>query len=1060
MCYRTPNSIISLNRFVTLRRLAAGRHEKYSSSCLRYFISPMFKIVLSLTFIILLLVPSILYAQYFGRNRVQYETFDFQVLHSDHFDIYHYPETGKAIKNVARLSERWYERYTGMLNHTFQTQNPVIFYANQADFQQTDILARVGVGTGGVTEGLRNRVIMPFAETNTGTNHVLGHELVHAFQYDIAQSEDVGGIATMSQLPLWFIEGMAEYLSVGPQNTQTAMWLRDAVLYDDLPSLDDLSNSQEYFPYRYGHAVWSFIGGTWGDEVVPELYKTAAANGLDVAFGKVLGTTIDSVSTMWQSAVSEQYGPELDEKTKPEETGKLILGEEQGTGTMNVSPSVSPDGNRVVFISEKEIFSLELFLANAETGDVIRRLTTTFTDPHLSALQFIESSGSWSPDGQRFAAVVFQKGDTQIIIIDTNNGKTVRTLAFDSIGAVTNPAWAPDGNRIVFSGLQGGHTDLYLYNMETDSLSKLMDDAYSDIHPEWSPDGSKIAFATDRGAGTNLDMLNFSELAIAVMDVNTGKIEMLPKFYDSKHINPQYSPDGGSLYFVSDYRGYNDIYRYEFQTGRRYKITNIATGISGISEHSPAVSVADSSGDLLATVFHETNYSVFQIPEEELQGREIINFSRVLSTKMLPGTSEGSNVLVSNYLQNYQSGLPADTAFTLTDYVPDVSLEYVTGGGGVGYGSQYGVGAGGGVNLYFSDMLRQHQVFTTLQLQGQLRDIGADVTYLNTKRRFTWGIGMSHFSFLSRATGTAVDTIQIDEGTAAEVLRVDQVNRRLFVNRVSAIGMYPISQINRVELNANFQRFSYDYELIQAYLSPGGGFVFDETRQDLEAPSALELVSGSVAYVEDNSISAFTGPIRGRRARFEVQTTTGSLQYLTALADMRRYFYVQPFTLAFRGLHYGRYLRDSESDRLNPNFVGYESMVRGYNIASFDPQECSGTSGGECPELERLFGSRMAVGNVELRVPILGIEDIALFRTRILPVTFTAFFDGGVAWSDEELPIIEWERESTERIPVFSSGVSLRFNVLGYLIAELYYAYPYQRPEKGGYIGFHIAPGW
>ncbi|WP_372637071.1 basic secretory protein-like protein, partial [Fodinibius sp.] len=467
-------------------------------------------------------------AQYFGRNKVQYEDFDFQILETSHFDIYHYPREAEAVKDLGRLSERWYHRHSNLLGHEISATNPLIIYANHADFQQNDIVPNVGVGTGGVTEGLRNRVIMPFAEANQSTNHVLGHELVHAFQYDIARtSEKIGGIRATSQLPLWFIEGMAEYLSVGAEDTHTGMWLRDAVRREDIPSLKDLANSREYFPYRYGHSVWTYIGGVWGDEVVPPLYSTSAQKGVGQGIEETLDISMDSLSTLWQESVKRKYAETVKEHNDPSEVGKKILGKSKGTGGINAGPSLSPDGQYVAFISEKNLFSVELFLADAESGEIIRSLTSTVTNPHLNALRFIESAGSWSPDGERFAAVVFAKGDNRIIIIDIEDGHTVRTLAFEEVGAITNPAWSPDGHKLAFSGSDGGYTDLYMYDMQQDSLRKLTEDRYSDLQPAWSPDGSALAFVTDRGSGTDLDRLTFGTSVIGLYDLGTGEIDLM-----------------------------------------------------------------------------------------------------------------------------------------------------------------------------------------------------------------------------------------------------------------------------------------------------------------------------------------------------------------------------------------------------------------------------------------------------------------------------------------------------------------------------------------------------
>lgn len=1012
---------------------------------------------------ILTLIPYIAHSQYFGRNKVQYEDFDFQILHTRHFDIYHYPKEAKAVRDLGKLSERWYLRHSRLLNHTFKTKNPLIIYANHADFQQTDVISRISIGTGGVTEGRRNRVVMPFAEANKSTNHVLGHELVHAFQYDIARQSEIGGIRAMSQMPLWFVEGMAEYLSIGPKGTHTAMWLRDAVLNDDMPGIKDLTNSSEYFPYRYGHSVWAYIAGRWGDDRVGDLFVSSAKNGLGSGFKKILGLSIDSVSTLWENAVKGQYADDVKKRNTPSEVGELKLGKEKNTGSINIGPSLSPNGEYVAFISEKNLFSIELFLADAETGKIIKKLTSTNADPHLNALRFIESSGSWSPDSKRFAAVVFAKGDNQIAIIDVENGGIKRRFDFGEVDAITNPAWSPDGKKIAFAGSDGGYTDLYIYNLETDSLRNVTKDPYSDLQPAWSPDGSAIAFVTDRGTGTDLDNLVFGNMKIAVMDVSSGEMEMIPEFFEAKHINPQFSPDGHSLYYISDYEGFSDIYRFDFQTGKRYRVTSVSTGISGISEYSPAITVAQNTGELMATVFDKSNYSIYQIPEEEKRGKQMISLSQIANSNMLPSMGSSGNQRMLTYLNDPLTDLPPETSFGLSDYTPKLSLTNISGGGGIGVSGQFGVGAAGGVNLLFSDMLRQHLLFSTIRLQGSFKDIGGQVGYFNRDNRFIWGGSVSHFAFRTSRTGISRnDTTTVDGEEVVAPASVVQLNQRIFRERVSALGMYPLSRTQRFEFSAGYSHIWYDFEREQTFLT-GTGRPFKRETFDasLREPSPLNLASISAAYVEDNSISAFTGPIRGHRLRFEVEPTTGSLTFMQALADYRRYFYLEPFTLGFRALHSARYFGDAESERLSPEFLGYESLIRGYNTASFSATECSASPGEGCAVFNRLIGSKIGVANVELRLPVLGAEQLALFRSRTVPTTLTAFFDGGVAWTRDNPPELRWTTDNTaDNIPVFSTGLSTRVNILGYLIAEVYYAVPFQRPEKGGYVGFQISPGW
>ena len=186
--------------------------------------------------------PSLLAAQYFGRNKVQYTKFDFKVIQTEHFDIYYYEQERVAAMDAARMAERSYARLSKVLNHEFRERKPIILYASHSDFQQTNALGQApGEGTGGVTDFQRNRAVQPFTGSYAEFEHVLQHEMSHQFQYDTwSRGRAGGGLSTLIAInpPLWFAEGMAEYLSIGPINSETAMWLRDASLEGKLPTIE------------------------------------------------------------------------------------------------------------------------------------------------------------------------------------------------------------------------------------------------------------------------------------------------------------------------------------------------------------------------------------------------------------------------------------------------------------------------------------------------------------------------------------------------------------------------------------------------------------------------------------------------------------------------------------------------------------------------------------------------------------------------------------------------------------------------------------------------------
>jgi hypothetical protein len=344
-------------------------------------------------------------AQYFGRNKVQYEHFDWRVMKTPHFDQYFYPAESLVTHDAGRLAERWYTRHSDTFRHTFDRKS-LVFYADQPDFQQTNVVGEaLGEGTGGVTEGLRTRVVMPFTGIYADNDHVLGHELVHVFQYSIAESGP-GGLVRLNSLPLWLIEGMAEYFSLGRDDALTAMWLRDAAERDRLPTIKQLTNDPRFFPYRYGQALWAYVGGRWGDRAVVDVYRTSLRIGFEEGIRRVLGVSTDSLSKDWIAATRRANLPVLEGRTRPGGAGDPILQGNRKSGDMNLAPTVSPDGKLVAFFARRGLFEIELFVADAQTGRVIKKLVSPTSDSHFDAISFISSSGAWSPDNRKFAFIV------------------------------------------------------------------------------------------------------------------------------------------------------------------------------------------------------------------------------------------------------------------------------------------------------------------------------------------------------------------------------------------------------------------------------------------------------------------------------------------------------------------------------------------------------------------------------------------------------------------------------------------------------------------------------
>ncbi|PQJ34371.1 peptidase S9 [Salinibacter sp. 10B] len=1022
-------------------------------------------------------------AQYFGRNKVQYDRFKFDILPTQHFDLYFYQETETAAQDAARMADRWYERHSTVFAHDLTARRPLIFYANSADFQQTNVISgSIGQGTGGVTEGLKQRVVMPFTGMYSETDHVLGHELVHSYQYDLALSTPSG--IQLQRLPLWLIEGMAEYLSIGSHDPHTAMWVRDALVRDDLPTIDDLSTGR-YFPYRFGHAYMAYIGGTYGDGAVPELYKLAGRVGLEEGIPLVTGMTPDSLSQDWIRTIREAYGPLVDNRTSLQDAGRHVLSAEKGTGDVNISPALSPDGRYVAFLSTKDLFSINLYVADARSGDIVQRLRSSTRDAHFDAIRFINSAGTWSPDGRRFAFIAFSKGDNELAIWNVETGKIERRVAVENVPSLAQPAWSPDGESIAFSGMDGGISDLYLIHLESGRVRQLTNDRYGDLQPAWSPDGTTLAFVSDRNPnGTDFSTLQFGHPRLALIDVETGAIEALRPFARGLQHNPQFAPDGRGLFFISDHDGFKDVHHLDLETKETTAITRLQTGASSFTPLSPAMTVAAQSGSMMFSVFSDNSYTVVALDASELSTRiqrlaspvppdSILSERSALpampdpveTDSLAPDTTVQAEAgllppwtgggLVDDALDRPTAGLPTEPYGDIQPYSPRLELDAVAPPSvGVAVGGGFGTQLGGSVGFYFSDMLGEHNLSLSVLANGSFQDIGGQVTYINRAQRLNYGLQLAHIPILSRGGFVSV----LSNGA----LQVTEVEQRIFIDQFSVLGAYPLQSTRRFEVQTGLSRygFSEDFRIFQE--SGFGGFV-EVSEGSIPTRDPVYLSQSSAAYVVDFSNFGFTSPIQGGRYRLQVGSTLGSANYATVLGDVRRYFRSGLFTFAGRAVHIGNY-GASDNDLFSEEYLGYsysQAYVRGYSFNSFDPDECFLTSAqSTCPVLDRLIGTRVATASAEVRFPFLGTESYGLFSFPYLPTEIAVFADAGVAWTAEDAPALVWDRDTDRRVPVVSTGVSARMNLFGAFILEVFYATPFQRPEKGGFVGLNLLPGW
>ena len=440
-------------------------------------------------------------------------------------------------------------------------------------------------------------------------------------------------------------------------------------------------------------------------------------------------------------------------------------------------------------------------------------------------------------------------------------------------------------------------------------------------------------------------------------------------------------------------------------------------------------------------------------------------------------------------------GLPPASDFRSLPYHSSFSLDAI---GQPQVGRRLAVrsapGVVGGVSMLFGDQLSDRQIFAAIQANGTVKDIGGAVQYYNLKNRWNWGGGVEHIPYL---TGERVPADTIANRRSPAAYSVNQIARSASTSiRRCCSHSIRSRRRKRLELSGERDALRLRYRELQDGLRSSAS-----PRRQNDSTISVVLQAGLHGRSRRSRSSATIRSPRSRRPwkasdiRIQYTPTFGSVTYQTATVDYRRYFFMRPFTLAFRGISLGRYGSGAEDvNSTFPIYLGEETLMRGYGYGSFTQRrvrrerwhDTAGAVTAGCPVFDRLFGSKVAVVNAELRIPLFGTEGFGLINFPFLPTEIAPFFDAGVSYTNEQGPDfrLATHRRTTsrrtarrcrrtsrlqqqqayypcaDRIPVFSTGVSMRFNLMGYAILEAYAAHPFQRPTKNWVWGFQLAPGW
>ncbi|MEJ7761151.1 MAG: BamA/TamA family outer membrane protein [Gemmatimonadaceae bacterium] len=1053
--------------------------------------------------------------QYFGQNQVQYKHFKWRVLETEHFLVHYYPEEREAVFQAARMAERSYARLSRVLGHQFREKKPVILFSSRADFGQNNVTGDLGEGVGGVTESGRQRLIMPFTGDLGSFEQVLAHELVHVFQYDIFGRGRAGANQQALERinpPLWLFEGMAEYLSTGPHHPLTTGWLRDAAVSGNIPTIQQMTERPDkYFPYRFGESLMQYIGERWGDAAIGEILRMIPSVGIERAFQRELGMSLVDLSSAWREAVQSQYLPAAANHQRPRTFAQPLLTRKRSGGEIFLAPVLSNDGKYIAFLSngnEKrgELF-IDLWLGDARTGERLKRLVKSTLDPDFEELRLLYSQSAFSNDGKTLAFTAQREGKDVLYLLDLAT-RDVRKRIDLPVDAVTAPSFSPDDRRIVFSGTRGGVTDIFVVGADGSNLRQLTNDLYGDLQPSWSPDGSRIAFASDRGPQTDLARLMIGKWQVALINPESSAIELIPN-QAGHNLNPSWAPDGSSIAYISDRTGVANVFLYDLRDRQQYQLTNVLGGITAITEYSPALTWARGADRMAFTYYENGDYTVWAVdnprklktvafrPGPATATGLVINVpvfrdtlaSRLSGSDSLRLRAEAANTrsiyrapagarpsgelsmgeakssdetvtTVAVLNSNPDFALPDTTRFRDYEYKVGFRPDYIAQPEvGYGTGNQYGLsGFNGGTTIVLSDLIGNHQIALSASVYGQIRDASLFAAYSNLSSRWQYTLGAYQQPvFLPQTNGTAT--------RLADRIRYESFYTRYVLRNIFLTGQYPLNRFTRFEAGVQFNNIGRSViSLTQDCFFNG---CTSPEVNDIESAAAFNFASPSAAFVSDNTLFGITGPVMGRRYRFQISPSVGTLRWVEYLADYRRYdpIIFNTLTIATRLLGSASAGRDEAAF---PKYIGRPEYVRGYDRANFSGNECTGFiggggGGGTSCSTAQLVGTRVVVANAEIRFPLIRRFDLGSLPIGLPPVEGLLFFDAGVAWSaGQTVSLTEPDNYdfTMQRYPLRSYGLGLRVNLFNFAILKWDYAKPLDQPGRKANWTFSLGPSF
>ncbi len=504
-------------------------------------------------------VPSA-HAQSFGKNKVQYEALDWTVYETPHVRMHHYAEEDSLARRLAAFAESVCVEYDARFRLHPRTRVPFLLYAAHSLFQQSNATPElISEGTGGLTELIKGRVLVPHTGSWTRLAWVTRHELTHWYMLEKLNQVMKEHHRTQGGLPpLWFVEGLAEYFGTSWDADAEGL-MRDAVLSGEArPLRHSESIWGTVLMYKEGQSFMLWFAEQYGESrLIGMLEDWWRADDFETVFRITTGERFEAVDERWFTSVRRHFYPAIATTSAVADTARRATPHGRYNLGARVLPGRAPGDTALRFCwfaaSENGI---ELRLSEPDRRGRRRetRLLRGYQSPQFESFHLFQNRPGASSLGR--VVISSKRGGRDCIhVVDAAARRVLRTVDLPSLVMITDPVFAAGDSAVIFSAQdRSGRSDLYrLWWRRPEGLERLMNDDFDDLEPAVSPDGRWVAFASDRGERGG----RYGLFRLALAD---GHVEALSDPPAGDDRQPVYSPDGRWLAFRSTRGGTSDLW--------------------------------------------------------------------------------------------------------------------------------------------------------------------------------------------------------------------------------------------------------------------------------------------------------------------------------------------------------------------------------------------------------------------------------------------------------------------------------------------------------------------